>query len=349
MFFWGIKLIHKKTYDVVSICNALMDLVFEVSDSDLKRMSLTKGVMKLVSQDTQEIFLEKLTGKSVQEEIGGSALNTLRALAHLKKRTCFAGSISKDRFGSFILQRLADLDIESHLTFVDNVATGTCLVLVTPDGERTMLTNLGASRLYTDNLVPEKQIASSRVFHFCGYQWDSTAQQGAIKKALGVARESKTLISFDLADPHVVQVNRDQFLELINSGVDIVFANSKEAKLLFAQDHNYFLSFFSRSDCIVVLKLGSEGALIQKGDLQVRIDPVEQEVVDTTAAGDMFAAGFLYGFTSGLSLSECGKIAAILAGDVISRKGAVISSVVLSSIKDKYGLKNREFLSCYES
>jgi sugar/nucleoside kinase (ribokinase family) len=322
-----------KTYDITSVCNALMDVLIEISDDDIKKLGLTKGVMHLVDSARQKEVLSHFKGKAHVTELGGSAMNAIRTLASLGHKTVFAGMVNDDEYGNRIRERMNSLGIKSYLGGHNDEATGTCLILITPDGERTMNTNLGASRLYDATHIPHQEIAQSQVFHFCGYQWDTEDQKSALMSSIKTAHQNNTLISFDLADPFVVDRNRDDFIRLIHEEADLVFANKEEAKLLFNKSPEETARRIAETGSIAVVKLGADGALVVKGKEEYRIAPVPTTVVDTTAAGDMFAAGFLHGFLKGRDLPTCGKIAATLASDVISRVGAIVSGDALSKAR----------------
>jgi sugar/nucleoside kinase (ribokinase family) len=321
-------------YAVTSICNALMDILVEVTDDDIKKLGLTKGIMHLVDSKRQADVFKYLTGKKQTTELGGSSLNAIRTLANLGHKTYFAGMISDDGHGTAIKTRLDSLGIASNLGGHLEESTGTCLILITPDGERTMNTNLGASRLYNESLVPDKVIQQSRIFHFSGYQWDSEGQKKALYHALSTAKKSNTLVSFDMADPFVVGRNQPDFINLIRDHADIVFANKEEARLLQDDSPELVAQKIADLGAIAVIKLGADGALIQQGKTVYKVKPVATKVVDTTAAGDMFAAGFLHGILHEVPLPECGHLAALLASDVISRIGATVSKEAVACAKN---------------
>ena len=321
-----------KKIDVISVCNALVDILIQASDDDLTKLSLTKGVMHLVDHERQRAVLGHFGSAPRTLELGGSSLNAIRALASLGKKAVFAGMVSKDEFGERIHERLHQLGIDGYLTFGDEDATGSCVILITPDGERTMNTHLGSSRLYDKAAVPLDKIKESRLFHFSGYQWDTDGQKAAMMQAIKLASESDTLVSFDVADPFVVQRHRDSFVSIIHEYADIVFTNKEEARMLYQGSPEKAATEIAATGAIAVVKLGAEGALVQKGSIKHLIAPVKTKVIDTTAAGDMFAAGFLYGFLSDRDLDTCGRMAATLASDVISRIGATVSQEALDTI-----------------
>ena len=322
-----------KKYDVISICNALVDILVQVEDKDLENLSLTKANMHLVDAKRQGEVLNAFENHDQHIELGGSAMNAIRSLAALGKSTAFAGMVSDDAFGERILKRMNDLGIKAHLGKTHE-PTGSCVVLVTPDGERTMNTHLGASRLYTKDIVPHSDIKEAKILHFCGYQFDTEEQMNAIRDAIKTAKENQTLISFDVADPFVVGRFQEEFKRLIKEDADIVFANREEAKMLYGHDDPYKTAAeITKNGAIAAIKLGAEGALVAKGDASFKLDPVATTVVDTTAAGDMFAAGFLAGFVSDKNLEDCGRMATKLASDVISRLGAHVSEQVIEDLK----------------
>lgn len=328
-------------YDVISVCNALMDLMFECSEEDIRSFGLSKGTMQLADQTTQSNIVERFQGLERAKELGGSSLNALRAVAMTGGRAHFTGVVGKDSFGRAIHERMDDLGIQNSLGIHENTDTGTCVVLVTPDGERTMVTHLGASRLYDENSIREYPLTSTKVFHFCGYQWDTLEQKSAIKKALELAKSAGVTISFDLADPFVVSAHQDDCHWIIDNYADIVFANQREAEMLYGTSAEEAVqTLHSKGLKAGLVKLGAKGALCATVDGVHVIDPVAAEVVDTTAAGDMFAGGFLSAWTQGLSIQDCGSVAAILASDVIERYGANLSPKAIERVRKDFFQRN---------
>ncbi|MBF0442469.1 MAG: adenosine kinase [Oligoflexales bacterium] len=320
-----------KKYDFISIDNALMDVLVKASDEDIKRFNLTKGNMHLVTEADQSLLLSHFEKSEKAMELGGSALNTIRALTLLGTKTVFAGMVGRDSIGQKIKDRFEEIGIISKLRESD-IGSGTCVILVTYDGERTMNTYLGSSRLFDEDLVPHDEIKDAKFFHFSGYQWDTEGQKRAINAAINTAKASGTLVSFDVADPFVVGRFEESFRQMIEDSADIVFANEEEAKLLYRSSPEEAADKIARAGAIGVIKLGGKGALISKGDQRIRIDALDANVIDTTGAGDMFAAGFLYGLHRNRDLKKCGEIGTLLASDVISRIGAKVSDEVLDKV-----------------
>jgi len=317
--------------DVLSICNALVDVLVEVTDSEFKSLGIEKGIMHLVDSKRQHELMHQFDDHQWSFELGGSAMNTTRALAALGAKTTFFGMVGNDEYGSMITDRMNLLGINSQVAKTSDDATGSCAILITPDGERTMNTCLGASSHYHEGVIPHDAITNSKVLHFTGYQWSTEHQKKAVLAAIKTAKENNTIVSFDVADPFMVRNCRKEFIEVINDHADIVFANREEASELYETDPEQAGQAIAKTGAIAVIKLGAKGGLIidPKSNKSFNIDPVATKVIDTTAAGDMFAGGFLYGYTRGKPLNECGQLAALLASDVISRIGARLSDDVI--------------------
>jgi sugar/nucleoside kinase (ribokinase family) len=192
--------------------------------------------------------------------------------------------------------------------------------------------------LYTRDIIPTEDIQASRIFHISGYQWDTQEQKETIFESLSIAKNADCEFSFDLADPFVVQNNKASFAKVIEEHADIVFANEEEAKLLYGLSPEDTARRIAGLGAIAVIKLGAKGAVIQNKNEVFKIGAVPTEVVDTTGAGDMFAAGFLYGHISNLGLEKSGQIAAYLASDVISRYGAHLSEEAVQFILRHNGI-----------
>jgi sugar/nucleoside kinase (ribokinase family) len=265
-------------------------------------------------------------------------MNAIRTLASLGRKTAFTGMVGADEFGLRIATRMEQLGILSHIASAkqehaaDGEGTGSCVILITPDGERTMNTNLGVSSRYSKSDIPFETIKNAKVMHFTGYQWDTPRQKEAIMAAIAAGKDHGTLISFDLADPFVVERHREELQQIVKGEADIVFANKEEAKLLYNNTPAYAAEQIAATGAIAVIKLGAEGAMVRSGQETIQVAPVATKVVDTTAAGDMFAAGFLNGFSLGKDLGICGQMAATLASDVISRIGATVSHHAIGSV-----------------
>lgn len=314
----------EKQLDVLSICNVLKDIIIKVSDQELEELGLSKGTMILISEEEQQKILDKFESKDKKIELGGSGTNAMRTMAILGQNVSQAGMIGDDLYGNICLQRVKELGIKSNIKKAKTGSTGTSIILITPDGERTMNTCLGMSRCYTISDIPEDDIADSKYLHITGYQWDTENQIQAINHAIQVAKDNNTKISFDLSDPFCVDRHRETFMSVMKDSVDIVFANLKEANMLTGKGLEESLEILGDLADIAIIKCGPEGSWIKTKTQKIKVAANNVQVVDTTAAGDMYAGGFMYGLTKNMSLEECGKIANFCAETVIQQVGARI-------------------------
>lgn len=314
----------KRELKALAICNVLKDLIIQVNDQELQELGLTKGMMHLVSEAEQQKLLDHFADREKTVEMGGSGANMIRTLAILGEKVSQAGMVGQDEYGALCLNRVQELGIKNNIQQHPEGSTGTSIILVSPDGERTMHTCLGSSRAYTTDDIPETDIGASEYLIVTGYQWDTDNQIKAIQHAVEVAKAQNTKIVFDLSDPFCVDRHRETFLELLEHSVDVVFANRKEAEMLTGKGPEESLAQLSQLSEVVVIKCGSKGSWIQSGAEKVFVPCNEVTVVDTTAAGDMYAGGFLFGLLSQKSLEDCGKVANYCAEAVIQNIGARI-------------------------
>lgn len=329
----------QKDLDVISICNVLKDIIIKVSDQELQELGIAKGMMHLISEEEQQKILKTFESRDKRVEIGGSGTNAMRTMAILGQKVSQAGMVGDDLYGEICLQRVNELGIKSNIKKADVGNTGTSIILITPDGERTMNTCLGMSRCYTVNDIPEEDIARAKYLHITGYQWDTDNQIEAINHAIRIAKENNTKISFDLSDPFCVDRHRETFLNIIRDYVDLVFANLKEAKMLTGKDLDGSLDMLAELADIVVIKCGAEGSYIKTKSEKIKITANKVEVVDTTAAGDMYAGGFMFGLTRDIPLDISGKIANFCAETVIQQVGARIPEDLINRVEEHISKK----------
>ncbi len=323
-----------QTLDVVSVCGALMDVVVSVSEAELQTLPLQKGYAHMVGAQEQHEILEKVNHREFSCELGGSCLNAIRALALLGKKTVFAGAVGPDAFGEKIRMRTGEINITAQLSLQPGHATGCCVVLVTPDGERTMVTHLGASSEVGHADVPAQALQNTRFFHCSGYAWFAPLQKEAVCQSIAMAKANGALISIDISDPCVAKSFPQEMLDLITQNADIVFANEEEAHLLFPGSPEFAAQSLADLGILAVIKLGAKGALLQRGSERCYISAETVAVVDTTGAGDMFAAGVLYGLLLDRELEAAGRMGAALAADVIGHYGASLSEQGLARVRN---------------
>ncbi|MDB2414322.1 adenosine kinase [Rickettsiales bacterium] len=310
-------------YDVAAIGNAIVDILAKVSDDFIKKHALEKGSMSLIDENqADELYSDMPTAIEIS---GGSAANTLAGVASLGGKAAFIGKVKNDDLGRIFKHDLQSIGVDYNTApATEGPATAKCLVVVTPDAERTMSTFLGATRGITENDIDENIIAQSKVVYLEGYLWDEEHAKNAMRKAVDFARKHNKKVALSLSDPFCVDRHRDEFYELIKDGVDILFANEEEIKKLTQQDSVESAAKNISNLCqIAAITLGPKGAIILEGSKQEDISAVSNlNVVDTTGAGDLFAAGFLFALTQGKDVKTCGKFGVLSASEIIQHMGA---------------------------
>lgn len=321
---------------VYGIGNPLIDVIVNISDSDLEALGIHKGTMNLIDLNKRLELTEFIkTKKDPVFSCGGSCPNTVITLASMGIEVTLAGKIGSDEYGKIYKERLVGLNVKDNLKESDKNVTGSSIILVTPDSERTMNTYLGANREYGPDDVCEEEIKNADIFHFTGYMWDTENQKQAIEKAMKVAKANGALISFDVADMFAVGRYHDSFINLIKNNCDIVFANNEEARALFDNYDAYECCRSMGKLCeTAIVKNGKRGSFIcYKGKISEIPVKGPSTPVDTTGAGDTYAAGYLYGLCHGYSVEESGEIASYLAGQIIKQVGAQFSAEKAAKLK----------------
>jgi sugar/nucleoside kinase (ribokinase family) len=315
-----------KTIDVIGIGNALVDQEFEVSDAFLKQHSLEKGMMALIEEDDQNKLIAELSklGELKKQCGGGSAANSLVAFAQFGGSAFYCCKVADDEAGQFYRQDLEQVGIRTNLETQQNPGTtGRCLVMVTPDAERTMRTHLGITADLSVDELDEEAIAASEYLYIEGYLITSEIARGAIKRAKQIARENNTKLVMTCSDPAMVKYFRDGIEDILDGGVDLMFCNREEAELLTGEsDAEAAAKALLAQAKTVAITLGKDGALIMDQQRQVHIPGVEVKAIDTNGAGDMFAGAMLYGLTKGLSLADAGRLASHAAAELVTEFGA---------------------------
>lgn len=312
-----------KSWDVTGIGNAIVDVLAPVTDKFLLEHNIAKGVMTLIDEFRAQQLYDAFG--STTEIAGGSAANTMAGLASLGGTGHFIGKVKDDRLGQSFAESLSSLDVEFTTAMApDGPSTACCLIAVTDDGQRSMNTYLGASREIAPTDVDEKAVARSKVLYVEGYLWDQPQAKAAIEKAVGVAKHARVRVALTLSDPFCVGRYREEFLHLLNTRVDVLFANEEEARALFEADSfDGVLQAIHDWPGIAALTRSAKGCVIaHKHEVHILDAHPVARVVDTTGAGDQFAAGFLYGLTRERHLADCGRLGALAAAEVISHFGA---------------------------
>jgi sugar/nucleoside kinase (ribokinase family) len=313
----------ERLLDVVGIGNAIVDVLANADDDLLLRQGMTKGAMTLIDAARAE-SLYSVMGSAI-EVSGGSAANTIAGLASLGGRAGFMGKIGNDQLGGIFRH-----DIQANGVVFETASaksatpTARCLIFVTPDAQRTLNTYLGACIEFGPEDVDPALVAQSKVTYLEGYLWDPPAAKAAFLKAAKVAREAGRKVALSLSDAFCVERHRAEFRELLREHVDILFANEAEIRTLWQVDSFDKALQATRGQCeIAALTRSARGSVILAGNEVHIVDaaPISQ-LVDTTGAGDLYAAGFLYGYTGGRDPYDCGRIGAVAAAEVIGHYGA---------------------------
>jgi sugar/nucleoside kinase (ribokinase family) len=311
------------TLDVVAIGNALVDVLTHATDEQLATLGLDKGAMSLIDATRAEQLYAGM-GPAV-EVSGGSAANTVAGIASLGGKAGFIGKVAADQLGDIFRHDITALGVEFNTPPLrGGRPTGRCLVFVTPDAQRTLQTFLGSAGEVSPDDIDAELIKRAQYTYFEGYLFDAPAAKQAYLRAAELAHASGRKTSLSLSDKFCVDRHRAEFLELVNGHIDVLFANELEIMALYECASFEQAVDAVRGKCdIAVLTRSEKGAVIvTPGEtLAVPAHPVAK-VEDTTGAGDLFAAGFLYGLTQGKPLAECGRIAAISAAEIISHFGA---------------------------
>ncbi len=310
-------------FDVVGIGNALVDVLSHESDAFVVEHGLERGAMQLVDTERAE-HLYAAMGPAT-EISGGSAANTMVGVSSLGGTAAFVGRVNRDQLGAVFGHDLRSAGVAfTTPPATDGVPTGRCLIIVTPDAQRTLNTYLGASALLGPADLDDALVGSAQVLYLEGYLWDEPDAKDAFRRAARTAHEAGNRVAFTLSDGFCVDRHRDEFLELIEHDVDVLFANEVEITSLYqVAEFDDALQLVHDHCEIAALTRSEKGSLIVTRDEVHLIDahPVAQ-VVDTTGAGDLYAAGFLYGLTNGYDLGTCGRLGALAAAEVISHLGA---------------------------
>ena len=314
-----------KKYDIVGIGNAIVDLIAEVDDSYLKKNAITKGSMSLVDYEVvNRIGNEVNIIKTIS---GGSVANSIVSIAQQNLKTAFIGKVNQDELGEKFSQGLKKEKVDFKITKSStNKYTARCVILVSTDAERTMNTYLGISQELTEEDIDLGIISNSSILYLEGYLWDLDNAKKAIKKSILTAKSSETIVAFSISDAFCVDRFREEFIDLINNSADLIFANEAEIKSLFeTSELDVAIKKCQETDKIFAVTLGDKGAkIIHRNEIfDIKAETINK-LVDTTGAGDLFAAGFLAEYIKTQDLKSSGKHGVKMASIIIQQFGARI-------------------------
>lgn len=320
------------TFDVFGMCNALYDIQAEIDEGLLEEVGFAKGGMFLIDEERQRDIVAHVYTHIVHSEAGGSGANTVLGVGLLGGSACYTSRVGPDDHGRLYRESLASKGVRPNLA-IGSGDTGISLILITPDAERTMLTFLGEARSLTRDDVDLEALRQSRYLYVTGYLWDTDNQKEAVALAMTEANNAGVKVALSLSDPFCVGRHKDDFLALVQRHVDVVFGNEDEAMALTdagsAAEAAVRLGEWSE---IAAVTMSERGSLIRHSGITHEIPAYPAEAVDATGAGDMYAAGLLYGLTNGSDLERAGRIGAYGASLVVSKLGPRLDSIDLSTI-----------------
>ena len=317
---------------ILGMGNALVDIMIPIeNDGILEMLKLPKGSMQLVDREQSSAIQEALKGYKRSLSAGGSAANTIHGLAKLGVHAGYIGVVGEDELGGFFVKDMINAGVDPHMIH-SRQSTGCAVALVSPDSERTFATFLGAAiELSSEHLRPSPNpspigegqgVGLFRKYDFFHIEGYLVQNHALIETALKMAKEAGMTVSIDLASYNVVEANKEFLHDMIERYVDIVFANEDEAKAFTGKDPHEALHEIGGKCQIAIVKTGKEGSMIKRGEDVHNIGIIAVTPIDTTGAGDLYAAGFLYGLANDKPLPECGRIGALLAGNVIEFMGS---------------------------
>jgi sugar/nucleoside kinase (ribokinase family) len=308
--------------DILGIGNAIVDVIARAEDAKLAELGIAKGAMTLIDTERAEAIYAGM-GPG-QETSGGSAANTCAVAAAIGARVAFIGVVAADQLGAVFRHDLRAAGVRFDTPpMVDGPPTARSLILVTPDAQRSMNTFLGASVHLTEAAIVPELVAASAVTYLEGYLFDPPEAQAAFRRAVGLAQQAGRLVALTLSDPFCVERHRDAFRALVRDGTDILFANEAEILSLYqAASFDEAVAAVRAETRIAALTRSERGSVIVTKEAVVPVAAEPTRVVDTTGAGDAYAAGFLAGYTAGRELAACGRMGAIAAAEAISHYGA---------------------------
>lgn len=309
--------------DVYGVGNALVDVQAQVSDAVVAATAFEKGVMTLVDDEQQSRVLGQLDGVPLNRCAGGSAANTVVGVADFGGKAAYCGKVAADAFGDFFLEDMRRLGIQIDVAAANAGQTGTCAVLITPDAQRTMLTNLGVSASLSADDVDEDCVRAANYVYLEGYLLSGKATKDAAYKAIELAKKHDVKVAFTASDPFLVNLVRDEIWQLVEGPVDLFFCNEQEAQSLTGKENAIDCAQVIHEHAEnVALTLGPLGSILMHGGESIPIEGVEVDSIDTTGAGDMYAGALLYGINNGMSWQQAGHLASHAAARIVAQLGA---------------------------
>lgn len=321
-------------YHVYGIGNALVDMEIEVTSEVLQHLKIDKGVMTLVDEARQTEILARVDGLACKKSGGGSAANTMVAIAQLGGKGFYSCKVANDESGTFYLEDLqrCGLDTNPHSDREDGI-TGKCLVMITPDADRTMNTFLGITGNFSEKELVSEALIDSEYLYIEGYLVSSPTAKAAAIKAREMAQNAGIKTALSLSDPNMVEFFKEGLLKMIGSGVDFIFSNESEAfKMAETSDLSEAIAHFKTLAKGFAITRGAKGSLIYDGQEIIEITAEPVKAIDTVGAGDIYAGTFLYGITHEMNYAEAGKLASQAASKIVTNFGPRLQTEEMQSI-----------------
>ncbi|MBA3582458.1 MAG: adenosine kinase [Gammaproteobacteria bacterium] len=322
-------------YDVYGLGNALVDVEYQVTEIQLQALGVEKGVMTLVEQAQQQHIITQLTGKELKKGSGGSAANSIIAVSQFGGSAYYSCRVANDALGHFYVKDLQDAGVVTNIDSAkqNEGVTGTCLVFVTPDADRTMYTFLGASAEFSIAQLAPAAIRDAQYLYIEGYLVTGDSTRNAAIEARSIARAAQVKTAFSLSDPNMVKFFKAGLLDMMGGPVDLLFANEAEALgMADSVDINQAIVHLKTLAKQFVITRGKEGAVIYDGQQLLAIAPHTVKAVDTVGAGDMFAGAYLYGVTQGMSVQQAGDLAVRASAQLVTHFGPRMPSSEVQKI-----------------
>ena len=319
--------------DIIGIGSPLIDLIAEVDDSLLELMGMKKGRCNFVDEDKSKGILKKLGEFDFKIAPGCSSANTTAGVAVIGGKAVYLGKIGKDEHGDVYEQETLGVGVNSKLLRHDSAMTGSCITFITPDAERSFAVHYGAGVHLKKEDVDEEEIKASKILHVAGFQVLDPVLKDVIRHAMKIAKENNVKVSIDLSDSGLIKGNLEVLRGLVKEYADIVFVNETEAEAFTGKKEEEALHEIYKICELAVVKLGEEGSLIKANGKVYKIPAYKVDVVNTNGAGDMYAAGILYGIANGLDIEKAGKMASFAASKVVSQVGARLRQGALDNFE----------------
>ncbi len=325
-------------YDVFGMGNSLIDIQAFVDDTFLSSIGVNKGIMHLIDEERSRSILRRLDRIPTEMAPGGSCANTISTVAFLGGHPVYTGIVADDEYGRIYEDKLQGYGIKTLTKWVNYGMTGSSIILTTPDAERTMNTHLGVCREFAKGDIDLETLKKCKVFHLTGYMWDTDNQKETAIHAMEHAKSFGLKVSFDIADPFLVERNRGEFPRIIKEYVDILFGNAQEVMMLTDINSPLEAGKVLQQDCeIVAVKVGKEGSFVITDKVE-KVASFPVEAIDTTGAGDSYAGGFLYAYSQNKALAECGSFANYIASSIVTVKALGFHLLDREAIQQELGI-----------